>query len=186
MTNTSATGGYLAPVSTDTPKEDKALELIIQGAIAGITGLPGDMVRRRWQENSPKQPEAAVNWCAFCVTDITPDAGPAITHDGSGDGNDDYVRHEDIAVLAVFYGPGSMASAARMRDGLGMPQNIDALQSKGIAFVETSPVMSIPELVNQQWIRRCDLHIGLRRKVMRTYPVLNILSAPVDIQTDAH
>ena len=186
MSNTSATGGYLSPVSAATPEDDKALELILQGAIAGITGLPGDMVRRRWQENSPKQPEPLTDWCAFCVTDITPDAGPAITHNSSGDGSDSYVRHESIAVLAIFYGPNGMANAARLRDGLAMPQNMEALQARGMALVETSPSLSIPELVNQQWIRRYDLHMGLRRKVERTYPVLNIVSAPVDIQTDAH
>ena len=42
-------------------------------------------------------------------------------------------------------------------------------------------VRAVPELVNQQWVRRQDLPITLRRIVRRTYPVLNILSAPVSI-----
>lgn len=183
MTNTSATGGYLSP-SGQQPEGDKDLELILQAAIAGISGIQGDLVRRRW--SNAKQPEASVNWCSFCVTDVTPDAGPAITHDGAGEGADNYARHETIAVLCIFYGPAGMANAARLRDGLAFPQNIESLRTRGMAFVETSPVLSIPELVNQQWVRRYDLHIELRRKVERVYPILNITSASVDLTTDAH
>ncbi|WP_431978620.1 phage neck terminator protein [Pseudomonas fungipugnans] len=44
-------------------------------------------------------------------------------------------------------------------------------------FFGASNIRPAPELVNQQWIRRYDLFIYMRRQVVRVYPVLNILSA---------
>lgn len=181
MANTSATGGYVQPVSTDTPEEDLALDVILQGMVAGITGLDGAMVRPRWQPVQPRVPEADVTWCAVGVTLIRPDDNAAITHDPTGDGADNLVRHEDIELLATFYGPQAAMRAAMLRDGLQIAQNREALTASGIGFVTAGDVRAVPELVNQQWIRRQDLPITLRRIVRRTYPVLNILSAPVSI-----
>ncbi|MNJ82492.1 hypothetical protein D3C77_819390 [compost metagenome] len=46
-----------------------------------------------------------------------------------------------------------------------------------MAFVGASDILPVPELVNQQWVRRYDISIQMRRQVVRVYPVLNILSA---------
>lgn len=181
MANTSATGGYVQPVSTVTPEEDLPLDVILQGMVAGITGLDGAMVRPRWQPVQPRVPEADVTWCALGVTLIRPDDNAAITHDPTGDGADNLVRHEDIELLATFYGPQAAMRAAMLRDGLQIAQNREALTASGIGFVTAGDLRAVPELVNQQWIRRQDLPITLRRIVRRTYPVLNILSAPVSI-----
>jgi hypothetical protein len=39
--------------------------------------------------------------------------------------------------------------------------------------------MNLPELINNQWVRRYDLHITLRRKIIRSYGINSLLSAPV-------
>ena len=52
-----------------------------------------------------------------------------------------------------------------------------------MAFVEAGELIAAPELVNQQWVRRYDLRIRMRRKITRTYQVLNILSADTPIIT---
>jgi hypothetical protein len=181
MANTSATGGYLQPASTATPDEDIDLDLVLQPMVAGITGLDGSMVRPRWQPTLPRTPEASVNWCAIGVTLITPDDNAVVTHNGAGDGLDNLVRHEDIEALATFYGPQAGLHAAMLRDGLQIPQNWEGLTPLGLAFVKAGDMRTVPELVNQQWVRRVDLPIYLRRIVRRTYPVLNILSAPVSL-----
>lgn len=40
-------------------------------------------------------------------------------------------------------------------------------------------------MVNQQWVRRYDMTVTLRRKITRTYLVLNLKSATVATTTDS-
>ncbi|MDE2403051.1 MAG: hypothetical protein KGL90_15450 [Burkholderiales bacterium] len=181
MPNTSATGGYLQPASTATPAEDVDLDAILQGMVAGITGLDGSLVRPRWQPTIPRTPEIDVNWCAIGVTRIIPDDNAAVLHSGSADGSDTLIRHEDIELLASFYGPMDGRYAAMLRDGIQIPQNLEAIRPYGLAFVKAGDMVAMPELFNQQWVQRTDLTLVLRRIVSRTYPVLNILSAPVTL-----
>ena len=182
MANTSASGGYLTPAGTPTPA-DEALEDILQPMVVGITGLPGKMVRPRWQSGNPKQPEPNVDWCAFGVMHTKQDANPAIEHDGTGDGADQYQRHQDVTLLATFYGPNAQAYGQLLSDGMYVPQNSEALKALNMVFVEAGDLIAAPDLLNQQWVRRYDLRIRLRRKIECTYPVLNILSADTPVIT---
>lgn len=186
MSTDSSTGGYLLPADAPAPEEDADLDALFQGAVRDITGLPGDLVRPRWQPTPPKQPEASVNWCAIGVTMSDPDAGPAITHLKDDDGADQVVRHEELELLTSFYGPNAMGNAAKLRDGISLPQNMEALQTSAIGLVEVGRIRTAPELVNQQWIRRCDLVLYFRRKVTRVYPVRHIVAADVHLIDDTH
>lgn len=179
----SSTGGYLSPAVASPPLEDDALTAIFQQMIVGITGLPGNMVRPRWQPNPPKQPEPTVNWCALGIAVQTPDDGPAIVHNGAGNGSDTYIRHEQIDVLASFYGPNAMQNAQLLSDGLAIPQNLEQLKAQDMNSVDTGKIIPAPDLLNEQWIRRYDLTLTFRRKITRTYAVLNLLSAQGTIQT---
>ncbi|HEP6275534.1 TPA: hypothetical protein VDA67_006169 [Burkholderia vietnamiensis] len=179
--NDSSTGGYLAPAVDAPPAEDDALDDLVHDLIAGITALPLDLVRPRWQVKVPKQPEPSVDWCAFGVQEQEPDAGPAIQHDGTGDGHDTYIRHQDIDVHCTFYGPRAKGYAQRLADGLAMPQNREQLQLQDMAFVGVGPIRAVPDLVNQQWVRRYDMTVTLRRKITRTYAVLNLKSVSISV-----
>ncbi|MBJ9669053.1 hypothetical protein I5693_16015 [Burkholderia cenocepacia] len=181
----SSTGGYLAPAVDTPPSEDDALDDLVHDLIAGITALPADLVRPRWQQTVPKQPEPTVNWCAFGVQEQEPDAGPVIQHDGAGDGHDTYIRHQDIDVMCTFYGPSGKGYAQRLADGLAVPQNREQLQLQDMAFVGVGAIRPAPDLVNQQWVRRYDMTVTLRRKVTRTYAVLNLKSVQASTTTDA-
>src|SRR5574340_383319 len=86
MANTSATGGYLSPDASALPLEGDALDALLQGMVVGITGLPGAMVRPRWQSVVPKQPEPTVDWCAIGITTSDRTDYPVEEHDGTGDG----------------------------------------------------------------------------------------------------
>lgn len=176
---TSATGGYLVPAVASPPLEDDDLDNLLQSMVVGITGLPGAMVRPRWQKTVPKQPEPSVDWCALGVTTQLNDAGPAIRHDPTGDGSDVYIRHQQIELLCTFYGPNAKRYAQQLADGLTIPQNNEAIGQQGMKFISAGPIRAVPELVNQQWVRRYDLPITLRRKITRTFPVLNLVSAEV-------
>ncbi|WP_186096934.1 phage neck terminator protein [Burkholderia gladioli] len=183
--NDSSTGGYLAPTVEAPPDEDDALDNLLHDLIAGVTALDGSLVRPRWQPTVPKQPAPNVNWCAFGVSDQEPDANPVIQHDGTGDGSDTYIRHEGIEVACTFYGPNAKGYAQRLADSLAIPQNREALGANDMAFVGVSKIIPAPDFVNQKWIRRYDITFTLRRKVTRTYPVLNLLSATATTTTDS-
>jgi hypothetical protein len=180
MPNDSSTSGYLVPSST-APAMDAALDAVFQTLIVGLTGLPGNMVRPRWQPTPPQEPCATDNWAAIGVTQITPDAGPSISHSEAGD---TLKRHEVIEVMASFYGPAGQQNATLARDGIGVPQNMEALNALSIGLADVGVLRSVPELVNTQWRRRYDFTITLRRQVVRTYPILDIASSESVITAD--
>lgn len=184
MSNTSATGGYLTPEVASPPLEGDSLDAQFQQAVAGITGIAGQYVRPRWQATSPKQPPSSVDWCSIGVTSITPDDGAYVVHVGLGDGTDKYIRHEKIELACSFYGANSQQFAAMLRDGIAIPQNMEALQAADIYFVECGVIYSMPELINQQWVKRCDMGITFMRQVHRTYGIQNILSADTILVSD--
>jgi hypothetical protein len=143
-------------------------------------------VRPRWQAETPKQPEASVDWCAIGVMVTAPDAGPALAHSSAGNGETLSARHEEIVLLASFYGPHGQMFAGLLRDGISIPQNVETLAVHDIGFVECGPIRSMPELVNQKWLRRRDVSLTFRRKVTRNYPILNVLAADVHLFDDTH
>lgn len=183
MANDSTAPGYLVPTGTS-PPEDATLDAIFQQLVVGLTGLPGSMVRPRWQATVPKQPDPAASWCAIGVMDIEADANPYEQHNEGGSGSDTFIRNEILVVLCSFYGPAAMSYAAQARDGLYVSQNNAMLDQYEMGLVEASRVTPAPELVNQQWIRRFDLSLRIRRRVVRTYAILNILSAQATAQPD--
>jgi hypothetical protein len=193
MANDSSTGGYLVPSSTP-PLEDIALDAFLQGAVVGMTGLPGPLVRPRWQETVPKQPEANVDWCAIGIVSETPEFSaytkhwrgePSNPNDPAGQGYDQQIRHETLEVMASFYGPNSRGNAKLFRDGISVGQNREAFVLQNMNFVSADcKVVNASELINEIWFRRVDLTFMVRREIDRTYPVLNILSAPITIESD--
>jgi hypothetical protein len=178
----SSTGGYLAP-SSGSPADDANLEAIVQRLIVGVSGLPGNMVRPTWQVNIPQQPSPATNWCAIQIQSITPDDNPAIIHDPVAE-TDTLYRHEEIEVLLSFYGITGQQYASQARDGLYLNQNDEALKTVNMVFVGTSPIRTASDFINQQAVRRFDFTLTLRRQVVRTYSILNILSATIGLETD--
>ena len=184
MGNTSATGGYLSPVSGTAPAEDAALDAILQAAVVAITGLPGDMVRPRWQAIVPQQPEPTADWCAIGITAAAPVDYPAevMASDGLTAAQQ---RQEHLRVKASFYGPNAMGNAALLRAGLYISQNRDVLVSNGIDLTDASSIVAAPALINQQWVRRYDLDIRLRRASAIEFPIESLQSAPVSITTDS-
>lgn len=185
MANSSATGGYLAPAVVSPPLQDLDLDLVFQAYVKGITGLPGALVRPRWQPTVPQTPEVNVDWCAVGVTPRTRSLDyPAIQHGQSGDGRDRLTRHQELEVLATFYGPNAMRYADLLRDGAYIPQNSEQINLQGISFVEAVDAIAAPELVNERWLKRYDLPMRFRRVIRRDYAVLNLLGADATIQSD--
>ncbi|MBB4017380.1 hypothetical protein GGR16_002409 [Chelatococcus caeni] len=189
MANDSSTGGYLVPDGPPAPQplQDDALDDFFQGLIVGLTGLPGPMVRPRWQPKPPKQPPADADWCAIGIVNVTPDDNAYVGHvpDGAGgEGVDQLQRHEVLDILASFYGPNRQHYAGMARDGLSIAQNREPLFHADMGFVGVGPLIAAPEFANQQWIKRSDFTIQVRRQVTRVYPVRNLLSAQGEFIAD--
>lgn len=180
--NTSATGGPLSPAAP-LPIDDNALDAVFQQLVLDVTGLTGDLVRPRWQSSVPKQPEPGVNWCAIGVPQVDQDDGPWLVYD-SASNTEIYWDHETLSVLATFYGPNAQSYARVLRAGLNVPQNTEELLPYAIRYISCGPIRAVNELQNQQWVRRQDIALLFRRKVVMTYAVENILIADIHLQDD--
>ncbi|WP_426717635.1 phage neck terminator protein [Cronobacter turicensis] len=174
MSNSSTSAGYLTPVSAP-QAYDETLERELSQWVRALSGLPASMVRPRWTATQAAIPAADVNWCGFGITDFSHDDSPAFIQAVE---SAQMWRHEVIECMASFYGPGGQQIATVFRDGLQIPQNNDELSRVGLSFQDASPLIPFPELINNQWVRRYDITVRLRRKVIRDYGIKSILSAP--------
>jgi len=163
---TSATGGTL----TTTLPNEVALRRFLQGLIAGITGLPGTMVRPRWQRNPVRMPGFTENWCAFTIGTRTPDANAF--HEQTDDLTAKVVRHEALTLPCSFYGPDGASYAELLRDGLELGQNREVLLIAAMGFVECGPLLHLPELHNEEWYDRYDMEVFINREIGKQYDIL--------------
>jgi hypothetical protein len=193
MSGTSATGGYMLDVPPKPPSADD-LQRALQTMATALSGIPGNLVRPRWQPMPPAQPDASVTWASIGVVHVEADDYPYIFHVGgvatpgsSTPGYDVMQRHMTITVIATFYGPECEDAASQMRDALYMNQNIWPLtQAAWLKLRTVEDLARAPELVNNQWIDRIDLRIQFRAQENRYYPVYDVAAAAVEIITDAH
>jgi hypothetical protein len=173
----SSTGGYLV-ASSSAPEDDDALVDFLQSVVVGITGLQGRWVRPRWQPEPPNLPPASVTWAAIGVTNRKSNPYPAVEHDPAGEGADTLVNYEYFTLDTSFYGPTANASATALRDGLAIAQNREQLFLAGMALVAVpTELTAAPTLMKERWLFRVDMPIRFTRQIMRTYPVLNLISA---------
>lgn len=186
MSNTSATGGYLSPAASPAPLDDAALGDFLQAMVVGITGLPGKMVRPRWQQTPPNIPARNTDWAAAGVTERQPETFAATQHvDDAGGGYDVLYRNEEISYLVSFYGPNAGSNVGVMSDGLQIPQNLEVLAAQRMGLIESAKPRRAPELIKNIWMDRYDLEIRFRRQIVRQYTVLTLLSAVGTVVTDS-
>ena len=172
--NDSSTGGYLVAASTPSPLEDDALVDFLHDVVEGITGLPGSLIRPRWQSDPPNLPDKSVTWGSIGVVSRKTEGYPQTSHqDGVGDM---LVRYERIDVALTFYGPACESAAAILRDGLFIAQNREALSLAGYGLRDVSDIDTVPELLKGQWLSRADVTVTMMRQIKRVYPVLSVAS----------
>lgn len=182
--NTSATGGPLGPTSSP-PADDLDLDTILGTLIAGVTGLPGDMVRPRWQETQPRVPDVTETWVAVGVTATMPDDTPSQIHHPDGDGYTILRTFYRLDVLASFYGPKGDAYAKLTRDSFYIGQNREAMRSYGLNLIGFDTIRRVPEVIATQTRRRSDLPFRLTQTIERRYEIQNVLQADGTIRADA-
>ncbi|MCE0438686.1 hypothetical protein LVW23_24720 [Klebsiella pneumoniae] len=147
----------------------------------GVTGLAATLVYPRWTDPQKQIPKNGTTWCAFGVTGIQEDFNPAYVQ---GEENTDQWSHETISLILCFYGPQGLATATRFRDGLLVAQNNEELNRSGLTFMQQGRILNLPELINNQWVRRYDISVDLRRKITRQYGIQSLVDAPVQFFGD--
>lgn len=178
MATNSASAGYLAP--TTSPDYDAALDVVLHDVIVGVTGLPGNLVRPKWQPVPPTRPEYTENWCSFGVQNMQSDYSSYDEEQANGL-SQKVDRDEVLEVLHSFHGPNSTANARRLKTALSVGQNRDALTAAGIALLDVGDVRRVPTLQTERWVQKADLLVRYRRRVSVSFPVLTILSGQVSI-----
>lgn len=153
----------------------------IQTVMVGVSGLPGPLVRPKWQVKPPKNPEILTNWMAIGIDVATPDANGYL--DAYPDGTVVTQRHELLEVSCSIYGPNAIDTMGLLRDGFQIPTNLEGLRSANMGFVEVTAARHIPDLVNESFIDRFVMSVFLRREIQRVYPILTLVSASGVIHT---
>ncbi|WP_438271916.1 phage neck terminator protein [Serratia quinivorans] len=175
MSNDSTTPGYLTPTGSG-PAYDEELERLLSRWIRGLTGLDKNVVYPRWTDPQIQIPKNGTTWCAFGITGVQEDANPAYIQ---GDESSEQWSHETVDILCCFYGPRGMSVVTQFRDGLFVSQNNDELKAIGLTLLDCGRIFNLPELINNQWVRRYDIAVRLRRKVVREYGIKSLVEAPV-------
>lgn len=179
MATNSSEAGYLLP--TAAAEYGDNLDDVLQGAVVGMTGIVGSLVRPRWQPEPPQQPAFSTDWVAFGVTRSTVDP---FAFERPGVSSENVERDEQLFVLHSFYGPNSHAICERFRDAFEISQNRDALRAAGITLVEVQEATILPALLKEKWVKRVDVTVIYRRRTVRTFSVLPIQSAVGQIVTE--
>lgn len=181
--NTSATGGFLIPLSTlPAPIEGQELNRFLQPAIVALTGLAPSLVIPGNQAEPPNVPTAGDAWCTFYYEKIDADMFPYIGHklDPSGNGYDQLQRHELWAIKCNFFdlGTNGLASyyATLLRDNFAIPQNREFLLPQNFNFRSSGGIEILPVIFKQRWQYRERFTFYLKRNSVRNYATLNINS----------
>lgn len=179
MSNDSTSPGYLTPVGNE-PEYDEDLERQISRWIRGVTGMDAKQVFPRQTDPQSSIPENGVTWCGFGIATAPRDGTPANIQVSNG--QSEQWTWEMVTVLCCFYGPQGAGMAARFREGIFVEQNADALRrAAGLSLLDAGKIFNLPELINNQWVRRYDITVTLSRKNIRTFNIETIVTPNVAV-----
>jgi len=173
---------YLQPVTSSAPPRGLSLVQFLQTVVVGVSGLDGTLVRPLWQRKPPKNPDVDVNWIGMGIDAMTPE-GPFGYLGVNSDDETISQRHELLEVSLHIYGPDAIDIVDLIRDGFQVPNNLEALRSVNMGFVESGLIRHLPDLVNEQWIDRALMSLFFRREIQRVYPIATLMSASGVIHT---
>lgn len=184
MANDSATGGFLRPIDP-APLEDVALAELLQALIVGAVGLPGTLVRPRWQLRPSPTPEPAVDWCAIGVMEEESEPNISTTHLAAGQGSSITYDVDMLLVRASFYGPNAFSNAKSLRTNIMIPQNRETLYNTGLALLAMpGKSQNASEEINNQYRIGADVELRFRRRTTLVWPILNILEMDGTLSSD--
>lgn len=162
--------GYLSQETN--VKYDDDLNLILNEWVKSITGISEELVRPLWQTDAPNIPEKDVNWISFGVSNF--DSENLYFQQNANDSSSK--NNEELTILMRFYGKDAQSIANNFKASIQIPQNNYQLNKLGLTYHRSSNVSNFPELYNNQWFKRFDLTVYLRRRNDRTYQIKTIES----------
>lgn len=174
---------YVLPKTTLGLPGGLTLTQFIQTVLVGLSGLPGNFVRPRWQIEPPKQPDVNVNWMGFGIDVNTPDAN-AYVWTARDNASLYSQRMEALDIGCTIYGPEALEIYELLRDGFQITNNLAALTNAKMGFVEVTTARKVPELFDGRFYNRVQASVILRREVQRIYAVPTLLSASGTVYTD--
>jgi hypothetical protein len=188
MPNNSTTGGFLAPTSTGGDLNDAALQDFLQTIIVGIVGLPGNLVRPRFQDEPPNPPDYGTDWCAIGPGTRQRDPFSAVIQNST---NTKVIRNRELEILASFYGPQAETNGELLAMGFEVPQNREALQYANAAWTGFNLISGVrgpviaPALIKGRWYYRADYSFSIRQQQQYTYPVETLEEAKGTIDLES-
>jgi hypothetical protein len=170
----SSAAGVLPPLSS--PIYDNPLEDFFHDFLVALSGLPGDLVRPRWQPEPPNMPDFSVNWLAFGFPRIVEDVF-AYEGEDPGDRQRDIVERDEIlTMLMSFYGPQGGALGKRVSASLQISQNRAYLRTQNIGVVEVEDQIRLPALLKEKWVPRVDINVRFRRRAGWVFAIRTVES----------
>jgi hypothetical protein len=169
------TSGYLPPTSNGGDLNDAALSQFLQQVVVGITGLPGNLVRPRWQAEPPNIPDFGTSWAAIGPGDEDDDAFAFVQTTGL---STSVISNRVLQILCSFYGPLAQTNSVILRMGLQVPQNREVMQLAGFNLVGgIAKGFRVPALMKERYQDRWDVPFRIRQQQQYTYDVESLLSA---------
>lgn len=179
--NTSQGKPVVLPLNT--PLNDAGLINYLHEWLSALTGINAKYVRPRWQPEPPNLPVDGIDWLAFGIVKRESDTFASDTHFSDSDGYNIVRRQEVLHILVSCYGNNADNTMSMIREGMMLSQNREGLAFAGISVIGCDESTIIPELVKERWLYRVDLPFKLSRIIERKYPILNLLSAVVNIDS---
>jgi len=173
--------GYLSPTTSTPLPGSLTFTQFIQSVIVGISGYTGTLVRPKWQQNPPKQPDITTNWIAFGITVGKPDVNAFVNMDSAG--NSIFQRQQDVDIDVSFYGPDAQDNVMKFLDGFQIQQNLEAMRAAKMGYRGFQDPVQGADLVHERWVPIWNVTLTLTRQVDRTYPILSFVSAVGSMHT---
>jgi hypothetical protein len=180
----SSVAGFLKPLSS--PLYDDPLEQFFHDFLTGLSGLPGDYVRPRWQEEPPNQPDFTVNWLAFGFPRITEDVFAYQGQNADDPEIGDVQRDEILTMLISIYGPQCGANGKLISASLQLSQNRAYLRTQQISLVEVEDQIRLPALLKEKWVPRVDINVRFRRRAGWTFAIRTVESASAGLNNEIY
>lgn len=178
----STQAGFLAPGNRYGALEDQDLRRFLQQMVAGVSGLPGELVRPRWVPEPANEPPFEVDWAAIGAESRDPDT---FAYEGLlPDGSQGVIRHELLNLLASFYGPHGEMNAETFSMGMAVAQNREYLTRQGYGLVEVGKPVQASVLRNERYLYGFDVPLVIRRRQQFAYPVQDLVAASVELIVD--
>ena len=189
--------GFVLPSSPD-PINDDLLENFFHDVLGSILNLDPTLVRPRWQTNPPNQPSNPTTWLSFGI-ERTPNQANDLVSYTYTDGVLTNAWYEEFKILCSFYGPQMGMFATRLKAGLSIQQNRDAIDfsfsevagppvvdtftSTGITYVNCSEPRNVSILINDIWQKKIDMFVTFRRQIEYSYPIESITQVQATLNT---